>query len=305
MTGPLAMFQGRELPGWALVHQDLDALAIDDVAAAVALACESVRGRIRENQQVCLAVGSRGIDRIDEVVLALVRFVRDCGATPFIVPAMGSHGAATPTGQRDVLASLGITEETAGCEIRSSMETVELTRVAVDVPVHFDGHAFGADAIVLINRVKPHTDFRGPVESGLLKMLAIGLGKQRGADVFHGEGFATFAELIPAVASAILALAPVAFGVALIENAHGRLRRLEVVPAESMLAREPALLEEAERHLARLPLSSIDVLIIDRIGKDISGLGMDSNVVGRYYFGPTGRAPNVQRIIVRGRHRHG
>jgi hypothetical protein len=212
---------------------------------------------------------------------------------------MGSHGGATAAGQLEVLASLGITEASIGCPIRSSMETAQIGEVH-GIPVYLDRHAHDdADAIVPINRVKPHTDFSGPVESGLLKMIAIGLGKQRGADTFHGQGFATFAELIPAVAGFTLSAAPIPFGLALVENGQARLRRIEALPAATMDARERELRNEADGLLARLPMAEIDVLIIDRIGKDISGLGMDSNVVGRYYTGPTGQPPAIQRIVVR------
>ncbi len=240
-----------------------------------------------------------GIDRIADVTRAAVSAVRTRGAEPFVVPAMGSHGGATAEGQLDVLASLGVTEATIGCEIRSSMETVRLGDVG-GIPVFLDRHAHDeADAIVPINRVKPHTDFTGPVESGLSKMIAIGLGKQKGADTFHGQGFATFAELIPTVARFILSKAPIPFGVALVEDGNARLARIEAIPAASIDARERELRDEADRLLARLPLQALDVLIIDRIGKDISGLGMDSNVVGRYYTGPTGQPPLIQRIVVR------
>ena len=155
------------------------------------------------------------------------------------------------------------------------------------------------DYIIPINRVKPHTDFVAPIESGLVKMIAIGLGKQRGADTFHRQGFARFHELLPAVASFTLEHAPIPFGLALIENGYGRLMHIESVPAESLLSRERELLNVARAALARIPLAAIDVLIIDYIGKDISGLGMDSNVVGRYYRGPTGDPPLIQRIVVR------
>jgi hypothetical protein len=166
--------------------------------------------------------------------------------------------------------------------------------------VFVDRHALlDADVVIPINRVKPHTDFTGPVESGLLKMIAIGLGKQRGADTFHSEGFATFHRLIPAVAAFTLGHVPIPFGLALLENGHARLRAVEAVRAGAMLEREQQLLREADGYLARLPLDSLDVLVLDRIGKDVSGLGMDSNVVGRYYTGPTGRPPLIQRIIVR------
>lgn len=297
---PLAVFRHDRLPDWALVHHRIDPAAIDDVSAAVEAAFATVDGRIRSGQRVCVAVGSRGIDRIAEVTRAAVSALRAIGAEVFIVPAMGSHGSATAGGQRAVLAALGIRAETVGCEIRSSMETVRIGEVDGGIPVYVDRHALeDADAIIPINRVKPHTDFTGPVESGLLKMIAIGLGKQRGAATFHREGFAAFADLIPAVGSYTLSRVNIPFGLALVENGHARLRRIEAVPAEHILERERELRDEADSYLARLPIADLDVLVIDRIGKDISGLGMDSNVVGRYYTGPTGRGPAIQRIVVR------
>jgi hypothetical protein len=193
-----------------------------------------------------------------------------------------------------------MTPESIGCEIRSSMETVELGEVRPGVPVFVDRNAYeGADLIVPINRVKPHTDFTGEVESGLMKMTAIGLGKQRGADTFHRQGFATFHELIPEVAEFTVSKVNIPFGLALVENGYARLWRIEAVRADRMREREIELLVAARDRMARLPLSSIDVLVLDYIGKDISGLGLDSNVVGRYYTGPTGAGPAIQRIVVR------
>ena len=300
VTDPLDVFRHPELPRWALVHRSLDATEIEDVEAAVAHAIRPVSSSIRPGTRVALAVGSRGIDREDEVVAALVRAIRAAGADVFVIPAMGSHGGATPAGQLEVLASLGMTPERIGCEIRSSMETIRLGEVADGVPVYVDRIAFEeADAIIPVNRVKPHTDFSGPVESGLLKMIAIGLAKQKGADVFHTRGFDAFADLIPTVAAFTLAHARIPFGLALLENGYARLRRIEAVPAAEMGAREPILRAEADEFLARLPVVELDVLVLDRIGKDISGLGMDSNVVGRYYSGPTGRGTSIQRIFLR------
>ena len=296
----LDVFRHEALPSWALVRHEMDRTEVEDIDAAVAEALAPVRDRLPTGGRACVALGSRGIDRIAEVARATVAALRASGLEVFAVPAMGSHGGATADGQAAVLASLGIREDTIGCEIRSSMDTVEIGEVR-GVPVFVDRLALtGADVIIPVNRVKPHTDFSGPIESGLLKMIAIGLGKQRGADTFHREGFSTFAELIPAVAEHTLARAPIPFGLALIENGYARLRRIEAVPAADIHRRERALLEEADAHLARLPLSTLDVLVLDQIGKDISGLGMDSNVVGRYYTGPTGRDPLIQRIIVRG-----
>lgn len=229
----------------------------------------------------------------------MVSALRKAGLDVFAVPAMGSHGGATPEGQLAVLASLGIREDTIGCEIRSSMDTVEIGTVG-GIAVFADRNAIeGADLVIPVNRVKLHTDFSGPTASGLLKMIAIGLGKQHGADTFHGEGFAAFADLIPAVAEHTLANVPIPFGLALLENGYARLKRIEAVPAAGMFERERELLIESARDLARLPVAALDVLVVDQIGKDISGLGMDSNVVGRYYTGPTGREPLIQRIVVR------
>ena len=297
---PFAEFMRGNLPRWALVRHRMDAAEVTDVAAAVVAALEPQRAAIKPGSRVCLAAGSRGIDRIDEVVRATVAWVRAAGAEVFIVPAMGSHGGATPEGQLEVLASYGMTPESIGCEIRSSMETVELGEVRPGVPVFVDRLALeGADAIVPINRVKPHTDFTGEIESGLMKMIAIGLGKQKGADTFHRQGFATFHDLIPEVAEFTLSKVNIPFGLALVENGYARLWRIEAVRRDRIWDRERELLVMARERMARLPLDTIDVLVLDFIGKDISGLGMDSNVVGRYYTGPTGAGPSIQRIVVR------
>jgi len=278
----------------------MDPAEVTDVPAAVGAALTPVAAAIKPGTRVCLAIGSRGIDRIDEVVRAAVAWLRAAGAEVFAVPAMGSHGGATPEGQLEVLASYGMTPESIGCEIRSSMETVELGEVRPGVPVFVDRIAFeDADAIVPINRVKPHTDFAGEIESGLMKMIAIGLGKQKGADTFHRQGFDTFHELIPEVAQFTVSKANIPFGLALVENGYARLWQIEAVPKDRIWGRERELLVMARDRMARLPVDVIDVLILDYIGKDISGLGMDSNVVGRYYKGPTGTPPSIQRIVVR------
>lgn len=293
-------FERGTLPRWALVQYRTDPTEITDIDAAVQAAFTAIPGAVQPGQRVCLAVGSRGIDRIDEVTRAAVKAVRRQGGEVFIIPSMGSHGGATAAGQLEVLASYGITPERMGCEIRSSMETVELGTVEDGVPVFVDRHAYeGADVIIPINRVKPHTDFRGPVESGLLKMIAIGLGKQKGADTFHSRGFHTFHRLIPAVGRFSLSKLNIPFALALVENGYARLTLIEAVPAQAIWEREQELLQVARERMARLPLAAMDILVLDYIGKDISGLGMDSNVVGRYYTGPTGTGPEIQRIVVR------
>ncbi len=223
---PFAEFMQGALPEWALVRNAMDPAEVVDVAAAVQDALASVASSVPAGSRVCLAVGSRGIDRIDEVVRAAVAWLRQAGMDVFIVPAMGSHGGATPEGQLEVLATYGITPRSVGCEIRSSMETVELGEVRPGVPVFMDRNAReGADVVIPINRVKPHTDFSGEIESGLMKMIAIGLGKQKGADTFHRQGFATFHELIPAVAEFTISKVNIPFGLALVENGYARLWR--------------------------------------------------------------------------------
>ena len=297
----LPEFVPAAFPRWALVRHRLDDRELADVPAATAAALDPVMDLVRPGMRVCVAAGSRGIDRIDEVVRAVVDRVRAAGALPFIVPAMGSHGGATAEGQVAVLAEFGITEASMGCEIRSSMETVELGSVEPGVPVHLDRHAATeADLVIPVNRVKPHTGFTAPTESGLQKMIAIGLGKQKGADTFHRQGYHRFGELLPAVAAYTLARAPIAFGVAVVENGHARLSHVEAVRAADIRARETELLAAARGAMARLPFAAADVLVVDEIGKDVSGVGMDPNVVGRGHDGPRSHGPAVQRIVVRG-----
>ncbi|MDQ3695796.1 MAG: lactate racemase domain-containing protein [Chloroflexota bacterium] len=302
----LEIFERGELPRWAPLRQNLDATDVGDIAATVAaeLARPETGSTILPGQRVALTAGSRGIDKIDQVLKALVDAVRRLGADPFIVPAMGSHGGATADGQRELIGHYGITEAAMGCPIRSSMETVRLGNVRDDVPVYFDRHAYEADAVIPVGRVKPHTDFRGPVESGLMKMIAIGLGKQHGAEFFHAQGMHEFGWLIPLVANFSLSKVNIPFGVALIENGHGLLSQIEAVPAARIWDRERELLTIARERMGRLPGREIDVLIVDKIGKDISGDGADPNVINRDVVGMISGAdepplPAIQRLIFR------
>ena len=302
----LEIFERGELPRWAPVRQQLDDLDIGDVRAAIAeqFKREGVADRLKPGQRVAITAGSRGIDRIDEVLKAVVDEVKAVGAEPFLVPAMGSHGGATAEGQLELISHYGVTEERMGCPILSSMETVELGFVENDVPVWIDKNAYQADAIIPVGRVKPHTDFRGPVESGLMKMIAIGLGKQHGANYFHHQGMNEFYHLIPAVANYTISRVNIPFGVAVIENGYGILAQAEAVPAERIFEREQELLRIARNRMGRLPGERIDVLVIDRIGKDISGDGADPNVINRDVAGmlPPNEEPlkpHIQRVIMR------
>ena len=303
----LAVFERAALPRWALVRQRLDATRVGDIGAAVSLAFDTreARDAIVPGTRVALTAGSRGIDRIGDVLTAAVARVRSMGGDPFVVPAMGSHGGATAEGQLALLAHYGMTPATLGCPIHASMETVRLGEVEDGVPVWFDRIAHErADVVIPVGRVKPHTDFHGPVESGLMKMLAIGLGKQKGADAFHRQGFADFHHLIPAVGSFIIGRINVPFGLALIENGHGELGIIEAVPGSRILEREQELLVRAKAMMPHLPGEVIDLLLIDRIGKDVSGSGADPNVINRDLTGLVAPAeaaltPRVQRIVIR------
>jgi len=303
----LEVFEGGGLPRWALVRQHLDATRVGDVEAAVTRAFDTREAReaIKPGTRVALTAGSRGIDQVGAVLAAAVARVCAMGGEPFIVPAMGSHGGATAEGQVALLAHYGLTPETLGCPIVASMDTVRLGEVEDGVPVWFDRIAHErADVVIPVGRVKPHTDFHGPVESGLMKMLAIGLGKQKGAEAFHRQGFADFHHLIPAVGAYILARVNVPFGLALIENGHGELAIVEAVPGTRIWEREQELLARARTMMPHLPGEAIDLLLIDRIGKDISGSGADPNVINRDLTGLVAPAeaalkPVVQRIVIR------
>lgn len=272
------------LPRMVKVRQHFHAPEIDDVASAVrrAIAEAGVLPRISPGDRVAIAVGSRGVADIPTIAREVVRAIAAVGGQPFLVPAMGSHGGATAEGQREVLESLGVTEAFVGAPIVSSMDVVEVGRLPNGLPVYTDKHAYQADKIVVINRIKPHTAFRGPVESGLLKMITIGLGKQKGAEAAHAYSFKYMAEHVLEMAKMVIARAPIVFGVGTIENAYDRPAKIVAIPAEKLVDEEPKLLVEAKALMPKIAFTPLDVLVVDEIGKDISGDGMDPNITGRY-----------------------
>jgi len=298
------------LPPVALVRQTFEVMEAGDVAAAVhaAMAKEACcTETIKPGMRIALTVGSRGLASLPQLVHAIVAEIRARGGEPFVVPSMGSHGGATAEGQTKMLAHLGVTEESAGCPIRSSMETVNLGTLENGMEVHVDKLAYEADGIVVFNRVKPHTEFRGENESGLIKMLAIGLGKQSGADNCHAWGSGYLARSIVDMGRMKLERCKILFGVATLENAYDRLARVVVVPAEGMIERERPLLAEAMRNMPRLPLGPLDglqasgpldVLVLDQVGKEFSGSGMDPNITGRVSTPAISGGPSVERIAV-------
>jgi hypothetical protein len=284
-----------EPPAGALVEQRVDGpQALGDIRAAVGEALRSVE---LPTGKVAVGVGSRGVGRISDVVAALVGFLKEAGAEPFVIPAMGSHGASTAEGQADVLRHLGVSEERVGCPVRATMEAQKIGETPSGVPVYMDANAFEADAVVVVNRIKPHTAFRGTVESGPTKMLAIGLGKQKGAYSIHAAGWGRIHETIPEAARVAVNSGKVAFGLAVLENADEEPYRVAAIPADKLEESEAPLLEEAKRNLMRLPFDDIDVLVIDQIGKNISGDGADPNVTGRYPTPFASGGPNIERMV--------
>ena len=287
-------------PQMLLVRQAFEALELEDLEGhlTAGLNRQLERAGLPPGASVAIAVGSRGVSPVVQVVRALARGLREAGLRPFVVPAMGSHGGGTAKGQESVLADYGVHEQSVGAPVRATMETVVLGKTASGITVHLDAEAASADGVVVIGRVKPHTGFRGPIESGLCKMSVIGLGNRRGAESLHAHPLATG---IPEAAALTVASGHLLCGVALVENAFDRPARAEVVPPEAFHATDEALLKLARKLMPRLPLDKLDGLLIDRMGKNISGSGMDPNVVGMWRrLGELDRKPDYGWLAVLG-----
>ncbi len=288
------------------VRQSFERTVVEDVAGEVQaqLARLALAGRIRPGETVAVTAGSRGIANIVPILRAIVAHVRQLGAEPFLVPAMGSHGGGTADGQLKVLASLGIHDSSCGCPIRAGMETVVVGQAREGFPVHFDRQAYQADHVIVCGRVKPHTDFGGEIQSGLMKMLLIGLGKHEGAKTYH-RAFMDydFGRIVRSVGREVLARCAIAAGVAIVENGYEQTGRIVGVRPEDFESQDRELLRLAIRWMPRLPFESADFLLIDQIGKNLSGAGLDTNVVGRkmgYHEASAGELPQVRAIGVRG-----
>lgn len=274
---------------------------VDDVPAAVRVALEPLRERVWPGMSVAVTAGSRGIHDIATVVTAAVAWLREAGAEPFVVPAMGSHGGATADGQLEVLADLGIDEARIGAPVRATMDTVEVGRLPDGTPVHHDAIAARADGVLLVNRVKSHTDFRGRAESGLAKIAAIGLGNHRGATTLHAGGVAHLGQAILDAFAVLRGRGHLLGGLGIVENGDERTAEITLVaPAEIGGDGERALLERAAGLLARLPFEELDVLVVDETGKDKSGTGMDTNVLGRNWVPgvPEFESPRITAVTV-------
>lgn len=291
------------LPRMVHVRQKFATPKLDNVTRAVVEQFQrpEVRGKVKPGMTIAVGCGSRGINNIAECTKAVISELKALGAKPFIFPAMGSHGGATPEGQQEVLEGYGITEAAMGCPIKSSMEVVELGKLEDGMPVYMDKNAAEADAVVVIPRIKPHTNFRAPIESGIVKMLTIGMGKIMGATTLHTYGMDMFGELLPKAAKLIMAKKNFLFGVAMVENAADETAIIEIVPAEQTFEREPVLLAKAKELMPRLQFDEIDVLVVEKIGKNISGSGMDPNITGRNCRGVEwNMKPHIKKIAVLG-----
>lgn len=285
---PQHLLSSLPLPDLVLLRQHFARPRLQHIAEVIhheLTRDESLTNRMA-GARIAIAVGSRGIAEITSIVRSVVATLRHCGAQPFVFPAMGSHGGATPEGQKAVLADLGISEETIGAPIISSMDVDFLGSLPSGPNVYIDRVAHAADGIVVINRVKPHTDFEAPIESGLSKMIAIGMGKQRGAQEIHSWGIEGLAHYLPEIARFVVDRAPFLFGLAIVENAYDEIAEIALLSPEE-IGRQPEqqLLARAKALMPYLPWERLDVLIVDEIGKNISGAGMDPNIIGRIRSG--------------------
>ena len=292
------LLQDVELPKFVKVTNHMDDTHIEDVAQAVrdAMKREGTLDRIKPGSTVCLTAASREIANSVLILRTVAEEIKRIGCTPYIVPAMGSHGGATAEGQRDILTHYGITEEACGCEIHATMETGHVGTSAEGLEVRLDAFALSCDYIVPVARIKPHTDFHGPFESGIMKMLAIGLGKQYGASICHKRGFDLMHINVPSFGRTCLKNCNIPFALGLVENAFHQTHTIRAVPNECVETEEPELLLLAKSLMASIPFEKVDVVMLEQIGKEISGDGMDPNVVGRAYNYRT--KPNVTRIGV-------
>lgn len=295
------------LPRMYRIRQTFDTpQSLVDVTAAVKSQLKSLGldRKVNSGETVAITCGSRGVANVALITREIVRHFLSLGAKPFVVPAMGSHGGATAPGQRALIESFGVTEEYIGCPIKATMETVIVDKTPQGIAVHFDRNASEANHVFIANRIKPHTMFVGPIESGLHKMMLIGLGKHAGAVNYHRAIKSyTFLEIIRAVADVVVKRCRVIGGLGIVENAFEETALVEGVPVEQFYEREVLLLEKARAWMPRLPLNDIDLLVVDEIGKEISGTGMDTNVVGRKFNDHAATAEdatNCRRIFVRG-----
>jgi hypothetical protein len=282
------------------IRQSFPSRKIADLSEAVRKELSALDLRLPPGARIAIGIGSRGIANLAPLAKELIAFLKAKGAQPFVVPAMGSHGGATAEGQAEILAGLGITEAALGVPIVSSMEVAEIPAPGLSHKLFMGRNAFGADGVVLLNRIKPHTDFHGPYESGLVKMSVVGLGNHEQAKIMHGLGVGGLRDLIPLAARQVFATGKILFGLAVVEDAHDDTMRVRAMKTDAILAEEPELLRLAVASMPKLPADRIDILIVDTMGKNLSGTGMDTNIIGRIRVkgAPEPESPQIGAIIV-------
>ncbi|NHM30862.1 lactate racemase domain-containing protein [Neobacillus terrae] len=270
-------------PKMARIRQHFEVESLRDIPAAIIDQFNKINAdeKIKPGMEIAITVGSRGISNIPTIVKSVADEIKKRGATPFIIPAMGSHGGATAEGQIEVLDGLGVTEESTGCEIRSSMDVVEVGVTSEGIPVYVDKHAYNADGIIVMGRVKPHTDFKNKIESGVLKMASIGMGKHKQALALHTYGIKGISEMMPEVGKVAISHSKTLFAIAIVENAHEETAIIEAIENDKIEERERELLKKAFDLMPSLPVDEMDILIVDEMGKNFSGTGMDTNIIGR------------------------
>lgn len=286
---PPMFHAAQQFPDSCIPREEIKGAIFEEIKRA------GVGERVKPGMRIAITAGSRGIRNVDEITRSVVQWVRSRGATPFIVPAMGSHGGATAQGQREVLAGYGITEEAMGCEIKSSMEVQLLGLSELGKPVYMDKNAWESDGVIVSCRLKPHNAFRGMVESGPCKMMTVGLGKQRGAEQVHSDGMDIIAKNIPTMAKVTLSTGKILFAIPCLENAYDQTMMFEAIPSERILEREPELLKLAFENMPSILVGSGDVLIVDKIGKNFSGTGVDPNITGTFSTSYATGGVQVQR----------
>ena len=291
-----------QLPKMAKAKQIFHQPEISDISAKIKFELEkkNLKDRVKQGQRIAVTAGSRGIANINLILKTIVAELKALGAEPFIIPAMGSHGGATPEGQIEVLHSLGISEESVGAPIEASMEVKVIGSLPDGVNIYLNRIALEADGIFVVGRVKPHTDFKGEIESGLLKMLAIGLGNQKGAEMIHWHQYDGYHRILPEAGKFIAKKTNIVMGLALLENAHHKTAEVHALFPEEFYEQEIKLLEIAKDLLPRLPFKNIDVLVVEEIGKNVSGVGMDTNVTGKFWMPGEHdpKAPKIKKIAV-------
>lgn len=294
-----SMLDGIEIPKFTRIRQQFDTTKIENIKEVIdAKFCQdNIKDTIKKGQSIGITVGSRGLDNLSDIVKYVCDNIKDKGATPVIIPSMGSHGNATAEGQATFVRGLGVTEEYVGAEIKAGMEVVQLGTTDTGLPVYYDKIASELDGVIVLGRIKAHTDLEGDIESGLHKMITVGLGNHMGAQVMHAMGLDKAVPRLKSIARYALKHSNIIFGIGLLENAYDETSQIEFIPTDEIADVEPGLLKKSKENLPRFLFNDIDLLIVDELGKNISGDGMDPNVIGRGVIGPKNKDIRINKIV--------